>query len=131
MYDKEVDMKEIDRDTLKVSEITTVPPWIDSDITVRDVESILQGGCASGAYMPAVTYHEATETMAEHGDTVLDFITEDHGLDLNLPDNPSWSGLACHFLSVAVELWCSSVETEIEDYIEEKENEEEEIEASP
>ena len=33
-----------------------VPGWIDQDITPADVAAIVQGGCASGAYMPAVTY---------------------------------------------------------------------------
>lgn len=116
-------MKEIDRDTLNVSEITEVPPWISQDITAQDVRNILEGGCASGAYMPAVTYHTAGETMHEYGDTVLDFIEEQLG-ELTFPESPSWSGLACHFLSIAVELWCSVVESEIDEYVDEKENEE-------
>ena len=53
-----------------------VPPWIEQDITALDVESILQGGCASGA------------------------------------------GIAVHFLSMAIELWCSSVESEVDEQIE-------------
>ena len=44
-----------------------VPAWIKDGITNYDVASINEGGCASGAYMPAVTYHEALETMNEHG----------------------------------------------------------------
>ena len=33
-----------------------VPRWIEQDIDCGMVASVLQGGCASGAYMPAVTY---------------------------------------------------------------------------
>jgi hypothetical protein len=87
-----------------------VPRWIEQDITLYTVEAINQGGCASGAYMPAVTYHDATQAMAEHGDDVLEFIEEGIG-ELPMPEQTtSWGGLACHFLSCAVELWASGVE---------------------
>lgn len=36
-----------------------VPRWIDQDISPNDIAAICQGGCASGAYMPAVTYYQA------------------------------------------------------------------------
>ena len=32
-----------------------VPGWIEQDISPQDVAAIVQGGCESGAYMPAVT----------------------------------------------------------------------------
>ena len=89
-----------------------VPAWIEQDITPSDIAAILQGGCASGAYMPAVTYFQALETMSKHGDDVLDYIETALG---ELPcefEGISWSGMACHFLSMAVELWASSVEDE-------------------
>lgn len=93
-----------------------VPRWIDSDITVSQVAAIVQGGCASGAYMPAVTYYEALKTMGEHGDDVLEFIEESFG-EMPTPgkDAQSWSGMACFYLSVAVELWASNVESQLED----------------
>jgi len=98
-----------------------VPPWIDQDITPCDVAAVIQGGCNSGAYMPAVTYWQAMETMAEHGDNVLDFIEDALG-EIQYPDcSTSWAGLACHFLSVAVELWCSGVEDEIRTILEDEE----------
>jgi len=53
-----------------------VPEWIDQDISPSTVAAIVQGGCDSGAYMPAVTCSEALETMNEHGDDVLDYIQE-------------------------------------------------------
>ena len=51
-----------------------VPRWIEQDISPSDVAAIVQGGCASGAYMPAVTYYDATQTMNEHGDDILQYI---------------------------------------------------------
>ena len=32
------------------------PRWIDKDISPADIAAIIQGGCASGAYMPAVIF---------------------------------------------------------------------------
>ena len=96
-----------------------VPAWIEQDITPYDVAAINQGGCASGAYMPAVTYHQAIATMAEHGDDVLDYITDNMG-ELPAPrSDESWSGMAVFYLSVAVELWASAVEGELETAIDE------------
>lgn len=86
----------------------TVPEWIlcdDPFISPYDVAAIVQGGCASGAYMPAVTYHEAAKTMAEHGDDVLQFIEDTWGEMPRPPKDTSWSGLACFYLSTAVETW--------------------------
>lgn len=91
-----------------------VPAWIDQDISPNDVAAICQGGCESGAYMAAVTYHNALKVMAEHGDDVLDYINDALGY-LPVPkDTDSWSGMACNYLSTAVELWASSVEGELE-----------------
>ena len=96
----------------------TVPNWIEQDITGADIAAILQGGCASGAYMPAVTYWQAKETMGEHGDDVLQFIQDTYG-ELPQPlDSESWSGIAVFYLSTAVELWAGSVEDEVREAIE-------------
>lgn len=97
-----------------------VPAWIDQDITGCDVAAIVQGGCASGAYMPAVTYYQARETMSEHGDDVLQYIQDSYGEIPKVRDDESWSGIAVFYLSVAVELWASSVEAEIEEALEEE-----------
>ena len=91
-----------------------VPDWIEGDISPCDIAAILQGGCASGAYMPAVTYHKALATMAAHGDDVLDYIENALGELPKPPNGASWSGMVCHYLSCAVELWASSVESEVE-----------------
>jgi hypothetical protein len=82
------------------------PNWIKQALSPYDIAAILQGGCASGAYMPAVTYHQAAETMAEYGDEVLDYIVNGIGELPKPKDDESWSGMACFYLSYAVELWC-------------------------
>jgi len=97
-----------------------VPAWIDQDISPCDVAAIMQGGCASGAYMPAVTYYTASQTMATHGDEVLDFIQDSIGELPTPPQDISWSGLAVFYLSYAVELWASGIEQELTDAIEAK-----------
>jgi len=82
-----------------------IPNFIDQDLTPYDLAAIIQGGCESGAYMPAVTYHKAMETMSEHGDDVFTYIEERLG-ELPTPKEvTSWSGLACFYVSYAVELW--------------------------
>ena len=108
----------MDKDEFVLSEHLEVPEWIEQDITLADVENIVQGGCASGAYMPAVTYYKARETMNTHGDAVLDYIHEQLG-ELRRPSQEtSWSGIAVHFLSMAVELWASTVDGDWESYLE-------------
>ena len=87
-----------------------VPAWIDRDITPYDLAGIVQGGCDSGAYMPAVTYHTALATMSLFGDEVLQYI-EYMGGDLPDVSGKSWSGIACAYLSMAVEIWsCAALE---------------------
>lgn len=90
-----------------------IPDWINSDISPHEVAAIIQGGCASGAYMPAVTYHKALATMQEHGDDVLQYIEDQLG-ELPSVTGQSWGQMACTYLSAAVELWASSVEQELE-----------------
>ena len=101
------------------------PEWIDGNcfcckgdrfaITyLYDIKAITEGGCASGAYMPAVTYHDALKTMAEYGDEVFQYI-EDHLGELPQPDGAGgWSGMAVFYLSLAVELWASGIEAQFE-----------------
>ena len=95
-----------------------VPQWIDQNITPYDVAAICQGGCASGAYMPAVTYYQALETMNEHGDSIFDYLLDCFGDELPIPvdglRSQSWAGMACFYVSCAVELWASSVDDELE-----------------
>lgn len=92
-----------------------VPAWIEQDITCADVAAIVQGGCASGAYMPAVTYHTARETMGEHGDDVLQYIQDIFGELPKPADDESWVGIAVLYLSTAVEAWALGAHSQLED----------------
>lgn len=85
------------------------PDWIeDAFAEVGDLEAIVHGGCASGAYMPAVTYYKARETMSIYGDDVLESI-DDYLADVGVSlEGESWSGVCCMLLSIAVEQWAHS-----------------------
>ena len=87
-----------------------VPAWIDQDITVGTVTNIVQDGCESGVYMPAVVYAAALDTMCQHGDNVLQYIDDTLGELPTVPSDIGWSTLACRYLSIAVELWAASVD---------------------
>lgn len=87
-----------------------VPAWIDQGITGYHIAGICKGGCASGAYMPAVTYHQALETMNKYGDEIFEYIEDAFGEIPTPPkDTETWSGMACFYVSLAVELWASGV----------------------
>jgi hypothetical protein len=113
-----MDMNEIwncDRDLSDVLDID-VPSWIDADISPATIASIVQGGCASGAYMPAVTYWRALATMNEYGDAVMQYIGYTLG-ELPAPDTgESWAGVACRYLSLAVELWAGDMLAQLVDF---------------
>ena len=91
-----------------------LPPWIESDISPCQGQSIIKGGCEGGAYLPAVVYLTAQETMHDHGDRVLDYIESIRG-DLPAPmAGSSWAGMAVHYLSTAIELWAHSTAEALE-----------------
>ena len=93
-----------------VSTLIDVPVWIAPDIDFYQVESIRQGGCASGAYMPAVTYYDAAETMAEYGEHVTDFLADAWGEPIEFnPSEDGWSNFGARVLSLAVEIWAGAV----------------------
>ena len=94
-----------------------VPGWIEQDITGTTVAAIKQGGCSSGAYMPAVTYSQAIETMAEHGNDVLQYIEDHWGEIPQPPRGSSWSGIAVFYLSFAVESWAATIEDGVLDLL--------------
>ena len=97
-----------------------VPAWVEQDISCYDIAAIYEGGCASGAYMPAVTYHTAKAVMNEYGDDVLDYIEGDMGELPTVPQDTSWAGMAVFYLSIAVEAWVGSVYGELEGMEEEE-----------
>ena len=84
------------------------PCFVEAGLEICDIQAIQHGGCASGAYMPAVTYWKASETMHEHGDDVLEYIEAHHGELPVIPAGESWRGIAVLFLSCAVEIWANS-----------------------
>ena len=86
------------------------PDWLEYPLSPYDVAAINQGGCASGAYMPAVTYHKAVETMSEYGNDVLEYIEDNYGEVPQPKAGESWAGLAVYYLSIAVELFAISLE---------------------
>ena len=86
------------------------PEWITQALSPYDIAAINQGGCASGAYMPAVTYYDARMVMAEHGDDVLQFIEDQYEELPEIPKGSGWDGIAVFYLSIAVELFCSANE---------------------
>lgn len=115
-----------DFDSVTVSALgIDVPSWIEQDITPYDVAGILQGGCASGAYMPAVTYHMVLRTMQDYGDDILEAIQDVVG-EVPAVGDDSWGTYCCNLVSTAVELWASSVESEIETALDEMAEESEE-----
>ena len=77
-----------------------------SPLTLYTMKAVQTGGCDSGAYMPAVTYYYAEQTMADHGDAVLEYIKERAGELPPPPEGSSWFDMAVFYLSYAVELWC-------------------------
>lgn len=91
------------------------PKWITQDFDQpEDIQSIQHGGCASGAYVPAVVYHQALETMNEHGNDVLDFLSDHYGEVPELPEEhrEHWGHIASFYLAAAVEAWAASIDWE-------------------
>lgn len=97
----------------------TVPRWIDRDITAATCAAIMQGGCESGAYMPAVTYWQAIETMAAHGDAVVEYILDAIGHHPDTRDCGTWGQIAVLYLSLAVDIWASQTIGQLEELEEE------------
>lgn len=100
-----------------------LPAWIEACgiSTPYNVAAIAQGGCASGACMPAVEYYRAAKIMAEHGDDVLDYIQDRHGELPAIRDDESWGGIAVHFLSYAVDTWAAIMADDLPDVVREHE----------
>ena len=95
-----------------------VPDWINDGFSPADAIAVYESGCASGAYMPAVTYYDANQAMAKYGNDVLEYIEENLGEIPQPQSSESWTGLAVFYLSIAVELFASSVVSELEQLVE-------------
>ena len=89
--------------------------------TAHDLAAILEGGCASGAWMPAVTYWSARQIMADHECAVLSRI-EEAGFEPYevISSSDYWSGWACRLVSCAVELWAFEVAEQVADLLDEE-----------
>lgn len=100
-----------------VSELLNItqPEWIAYELSAMDIASICNGGCASGSYMPAVTYSTALDTMRHYGDQVLDYIEDSLGGIPATGRGESWGGMAVRYLSTAVELWAGDIMGQLED----------------
>jgi hypothetical protein len=95
-----------------VEQLQDQPEWLPEPIEdLATVHAVQQGGCASGAYMPAVTYYTAEQTMARYGNDILDYI-DDQGMEKPAIDDDSWGGYCCTLVSMAVELWCGQFDLE-------------------
>jgi len=83
--------------------------------SISELHAILQGGCASGAYMPAVTYHTANKCMAECSDSIEEQIADsfEEGIVFN-PSTDSWYQFASTLVSAAVESWCYQFNSALE-----------------
>ncbi len=91
------------------------PPWMD-DIDGHTIAAVCEGGCSSGAYMPAVTYHTARVTMLTYGDDILEYLEQTQGMLPEVPESAAtWSGMAVFYLSCAVEQWCYEMESALND----------------
>ena len=104
----------MDRDTFLNSPVRDiphieVPRWIDKDITGYQVIEVTRHGCASGAYMPAVTYHTALHTLSEEFPWMENYL-EQCGWDELAIDvmKHGWAHTAVQVLSIAVECWCAN-----------------------
>lgn len=74
---------------------------------ISELQRIQKCGCASGAYMPAVTYHTTLEIMGKYSDDILDFINDYYGEVPQPKPGTCWSGMAAFYVSIAVEEWCN------------------------
>lgn len=65
------------------------PSWLIHEIDLSDVFSIYQGGCASGAFIPAVTYHIAEAWFNTHSEDMLQYVRDnDSNLVFNFNELP-------------------------------------------
>jgi len=74
--------------------------------SISELQAIQQGRCASGAYMPAVTYATALDAMNQHYEEIESILYQ-HGAEPLTFDHTdeTWAGFAVKLVSLAVELW--------------------------
>ena len=100
-----------------VSDYGIEPPgWISEPISTLDVAAIIEGGCQSGTYPPAVEYRQALETMNAYGDEIIEFIANNQWETPRF-EITSWKAGAVKIVSLGVELWCSNISDELAERI--------------
>ena len=100
-----------------VSDYGIEPPgWISETISTLDIGTIIEGGCQSGTYPPAVEYRQALETMNVYGDEIFEFL-KDNQWELPCFEILSWKAGAVKIVSVAIETWCGNVADELAERI--------------
>jgi uncharacterized protein YggL (DUF469 family) len=103
LIEKDIDLRDF------IESIENQPTFIKSMgaiDSISELQAIQEGGCASGAYMPAVTYHTANKCMTDHSDEVETLLVQ-HGVEAFTfnPETDSWYCFASKLVSAAVELW--------------------------
>ena len=100
-----------------VSDYGIEPPgWISEPISTHGVAVIIEWGCASGTYPPAVSYTQALETMRRYGDEIFEFIRNNQW-EVPRFEILSWKAGAVKIVSTAVEMWCDNVAGELAERI--------------
>lgn len=74
--------------------------------SIAEIRAIQGGGCASGAYMPAVTYSTALKCMTEHYPEIENLLGKYDQDSFNFDINQeSFASFASKLVSAAVECW--------------------------
>lgn len=82
------------------------PDWVPVPIRLKDLMAVSWWGPEKWAYPPAHNPITAIETMTEHGEKVFDYIYVYYGHVPNFPKGLSWSGIAVHYLCIAINIYC-------------------------
>jgi len=94
-----------------INEMNNQPEFLQhmGEITdVAELVAIYEGGCASGAYMPAVTYHIALSCMNECATSVEDMLEDSYQSEITFDfSSGGWVNLASDMCSRAVEAYVS------------------------
>ena len=99
-----------------IEKVNDQPDFIESMGAVEDVAELIaiyEGGCHSGAYMPAVTYFTAKKTFIEFEGVLCDYV-DGYGLALDLDKGDCFSNFCAKVCSAAVESWVNSFSDVIE-----------------
>ena len=75
--------------------------------SISDLQAIEQGGCESGAYMPAVTYYTAKNIMVEYHSEIENIVSDVVDHFMFNPAIDGFDGFCVEIVSIAVECWVS------------------------